>query len=751
MTSFEKIPSPIRLNERFQFVFAADFPNQYDRRAIEALQSIANTGTVAGVYLFIHFNQDNQLPRDISLDGFKNPFYIDLKDGTMPATRKLVLKPDSSPSPELQGRLFEVLHKAKPPERMLDWDSIVGIEENQWWNISATEIIETPIGTRGSGENLKLWFGVNPDGQSCAHGMLGAMTGAGKSNLYHVLITGLTTRYSPEELRLYLIDGKDGVEFQPYRHLPHAEVVSLRSSAELSRSVLAELIDEKERRNKLFVRVGVTDLISYRRKGQPEGKLPRMLLLVDEYQQLFEGDKDGIASNYLLQLAQQGRSAGIHMFLASQRFGAAGMLNQNAIFGNLHLRVAMQMTSSDVQALTEFGRRGKALIATCDLPGKIVVNDRNGEDNANQAGKVVFLKSERRDQLLQDIIQKAGTLSDDSLPRRVVFNGQAQPSLIDNPQLSVLLRHATWPTGEEFEALARKPSYAGGLDVADWFSVEHPHIVWLGQEFSVRGQAAMIFRRRTSENALVVGGANAARYGMLASILAGLSLNSPTANQRFIIVDRSIPGSQWSETLQQVADCVLQPAGFSTKFTKESSELEGIFNDLLAEIEKRRALSEQDLTKQPSIFVTLTELDRIEALRRKPGSYGLSDSPMGEKLARLYTESAPLGIHMILSFSGVGPMANVIDERRGLLNFRHRVALQMSEDDSHRLVRSRKAAILQSDGPVPVCALYLDVENDRSVRFKPYSTEPSSPAPEDSLLEQLRNIGGTLSQRSNSK
>ena len=163
-------------------------------------------------------------------------------------------------------------------------------------------------------------------------------------------------------------DGKDGVEFKPYRHLPHAEVVSLHSSSELSRSVLQELVEEKERRNTIFSKAEVADLTAYRQKGQPLGVLPRILLLVDEYQELFEGDRDGIASEQLLQLTAQGRSAGIHMLLASQRFGAAGMMNQTAIFGNIHLRMAMQMTDSDRQALTEFGRRGKQLITTCDLP-----------------------------------------------------------------------------------------------------------------------------------------------------------------------------------------------------------------------------------------------------------------------------------------------------------------------------------------------------------------------------------------------
>jgi DNA segregation ATPase FtsK/SpoIIIE, S-DNA-T family len=750
ITSFECVPQEIRINERFGFVFAADFPNQYDRRAIEALQSIGNTGCVAGTYLFIHYNQNYELPRDMSMDGFKNAFYVDAERGGTFSQLNLKTKIDPAPSADLQAQLFQKLKDAKPPERILDWDNLVGVSSSDWWQEKSIKVIETPVGARGGVDKLKLWFGINNDSQPCAHGMLGAMTGSGKSNLYHVFISGLAVRYSPEELRLYLIDGKDGVEFQPYRHLPHAEVVSLRSSPELSRSVLAELITEKERRNSIFARVGVNDLASYRTKGEPEGKLPRILLLVDEYQELFESDKEGTASNYLLQLSQQGRSAGIHMLLASQRFGAAGMLNQTGIFGNLHLLMAMQMKTADIQALTEFGRRGKALIATCDLPGKIVINDKGGDDNANVAGKVAYLRPDRRDEILRTLIEKANSLSEASLPRRVVFNGRSQPSLTDNPYLASLLRRTTWPTSQQLEAFARKAVETGGLGIVDWFSAEHPRVVWLGQQFNVRGQAMVVFRRRVAENALIVGGTNAARYGMLAALIASLSVNTKPVETEFVIFDKSIVGSQWSSVLQTVYESVLLPAGFSAQFSRETNKVESYLNSLISELDRRRNLSEEDMAHTSSIFAIMTELDGIEAIRRKGDSYGgMADSPLGEKLRRLYLEGSPLGIHLILSFAGVRPMANVIDERRGIINFRHRVALQMSEDESHTFARSRKASQLQVEGPTPICALYVDLENDKSVRFKPYSSDASTVAQNESLIDQLRIIGQGLTERKN--
>jgi DNA segregation ATPase FtsK/SpoIIIE, S-DNA-T family len=742
--SFEQIPEEIRVNERFEFIFAADFPNKYDRGSIEALESVANTGPRTGRYLFIHYDQSQELPRDMSLNMFKNSAYININQGYSSLNSnscQLQFKPDEPPEPSLQSNLLEILKNSKPPERKLDWDNIVGVSDSQWWTKTAEKIIETPVGGAGSSSLLNIWFGENNEGSPCAHGILGAMTGAGKSSLYHALILGLTIRYSPHELRLYLIDGKDGVEFQPYRHLPHVEVVSLHSQAELSRSILLELIQAKEYRNQVFNQAKVANLSDYYAQGQTFGKLPRIVLIVDEYQELFEGDQDGIASNYLLQLSAQGRSAGIHLLLASQRFGVPGMMHRDAIFGNVHLRMAMKMTDSDRQSLTEFGRRGKALLSTCDLPGKIVINDQAGDDseNANHLGKVAYLEAPRRQELIDKLKQKAHQeISPQNLPSTVVFDGKAQPNIIENPQLSKLLENNRWLTDQEWQILARKSSYEGGFNLPDWFSAERPKLMWLGQQFTVRSQAMMILRRKLAENALIIGSNNAVRYGILAGILVSLAVNGNPNTIQFSIFDRSMAETQWCETLSTICTEVLRPAGFQTAFSRDSKVISNLIKFLLGELDKRQQLSDDQRLKEKSIFVVMTELDQVDEMRRQIDDYGMIDSPLGKDLQRIYTEGSRLGIHVILSFSGVKPMMNIIDERRGLTNFNHRVALQMSEDESFILIKRRDASKLQPE-PQPICAMYYNEETNKMDRFKPYSIESDIP-----LTEQVKEINNHL-------
>src|SRR5438105_9142365 len=100
-------------------------------------------------------------------------------------------------------------------------------------------------------------------------------------------------------------------------------------------------------------------------------------------------------------------------------------------------------------------------------------------------------------------------------------------------------------------------------------------------------------RRRTSEHMLVVGGANAARYGMLASMLASLSVSGSPGDTQFIIVDRSIPSTQWSTSLRTVYETLLRPSGFNAHFTNENATVEAIIDDLLAALMQRRQLGEE--------------------------------------------------------------------------------------------------------------------------------------------------------------
>ena len=72
---------------------------------------------VAGVYLFVHYNTNHPLPRDIAIEGFKNAAFIDLQGDNVPKVDRFLLEPDRAPAADVQSRLFESIRLSKPPER----------------------------------------------------------------------------------------------------------------------------------------------------------------------------------------------------------------------------------------------------------------------------------------------------------------------------------------------------------------------------------------------------------------------------------------------------------------------------------------------------------------------------------------------------------------------------------------------------------------------------------------------------------
>lgn len=749
-TSFEQIPDEMRLNEAYHFVAVADFPNRYDLRAAEALQNIAETGSRAGVYVFVHLNEDRWQQATSGFDRYlpNNSVVIDMNDLSVTAEGIAgTLEVDEAPSAQLQEFLFNKIKAAPPLDRPIPWDDLVDTSPESIWSESSDDLITATVGRHGANQPLQVWFGYRDrEMRPCVHGVVGAMSGAGKSTFFHNLVNSLAVRYSPAELRLYLIDGKFGVEFEPYRHLPHAEVVSLKTSPDLSRSVLAELTEEMAKRNAIFQRTGVVDITSYRRSGAPEGLMPRILLVVDEYQQLFDGDKDGEASQLLKRISEQGRSAGIHMLLASQRFDSAGMLDRDAIFNNIHLRIAMQLAQSEVAALTEFGPKGRRLIsATCDRVGRVVINDRAGDDDTNTPGKTALLSSERRDGIVEMLRERAAHLDPSALPRRVVFNGQAQPDLVDNPLLQILLAGDRWRSAEELEDFARRPIEVGGLGIDDWLVAERPVVLYLGQEFNVRGHAATVLRRRPNENLLIVGDRHQERVAMLVSSIMSACLSGSPNDTELLVGDRSVPRTAWADTLEQTTDAV-RSLGFPVQFARDESGIEQLIDRAVEVLTQRQSLRESDRIDERTILLVISEPDRLASLLRVPDDYGAVDSERGQLLRKVITQGPSLGIHVILSSASLGVLKSVVGEKVIQSEFRHRVAMQMSEDDSFLFVRSNRASRLQIDGERPISALLFDNQRQAEERFKPYSID-ASPGSSSALHEQVRSLVADLQRR----
>lgn len=215
--------------------------------------------------------------------------------------------------------------------------------------LPAAEVLDIPIGVRGGEvQTLKLETngGVSP------HAVVIGGTGSGKSNLLHTIILSTCYRYSPEEVNLYLIDFKGGNEFKFYEangikenQIPHIKLTGLTSDVEDGIAILNNLQNVLADRQEKFRKANVSDIVQYCQAGH---KMPRLFVIVDEIQELFErDDKLGQkAIDILRELFKLGRAYGITILWASQNIPNAPGLRDKVIsqIGN---RISLKLNEPD--------------------------------------------------------------------------------------------------------------------------------------------------------------------------------------------------------------------------------------------------------------------------------------------------------------------------------------------------------------------------------------------------------------------
>ena len=281
---------------------------------------------------------------------------------------------------------------------------------------SETSVISIPFSEIENVEHV--WWDTTQDGITFAMGRSGLDTisirlgdektqlhnalitgaaGKGKSNLLEVIIHSICTRYSPKEIELFLLDFKDGLTFKPYSdtndraYLPHARVLGLESERDIGLATLKYIENLREDRAKIFKEAGDCKDISHYRKNNPNIIMPRIILMIDEYQKLFEkADDIGLeAAEVLENIVRQGRACGIHVILASQTItGAAALLGRSEnIYAQFPIRIALQNSLNESFATFVPGNDGAAKLR---VRGEAILNRNYGEVNSNQRFTVAY-------------------------------------------------------------------------------------------------------------------------------------------------------------------------------------------------------------------------------------------------------------------------------------------------------------------------------------------------------------------------
>ncbi len=216
-------------------------------------------------------------------------------------------------------------------------------KDKEFWTKSSQYEVSVPVGWDIN--HKEVCFEI---GNAQNHTLICDHSGSGKSNFLHVLIQNLAFYYAPNEVQLFLLDYKEGVEFNAYTDpiLEHARLVSVASSVGYGMSFLSWLCKEMQKRAELFKQFNVKDLSDYRKHE----KMPRLIVVIDEFQVLFSDNKSTKAvEGHLNTLLKKGRSYGVHLILATQTMRGTDI--NRSLMAQIANRIALPMDAEDSNSI----------------------------------------------------------------------------------------------------------------------------------------------------------------------------------------------------------------------------------------------------------------------------------------------------------------------------------------------------------------------------------------------------------------
>lgn len=169
------------------------------------------------------------------------------------------------------------------------------------------------------------------------HALVGGTTGSGKSEFLQSWVLGMAAEYSPQRVTFLFVDYKGGAAFADCTNLPHSVGLVTDLSPHLVRRALVSLRAELHYRETLFTQKKAKDLLELEKRGDPQAP-PALVIVIDEFAALV-GEVPEFVDG-VVDVAQRGRSLGIHLIMATQR--PAGVIKDN-LRANTNLRVALRM------------------------------------------------------------------------------------------------------------------------------------------------------------------------------------------------------------------------------------------------------------------------------------------------------------------------------------------------------------------------------------------------------------------------
>lgn len=247
--------------------------------------------------------------------------------------------------------------------------SLVGIElPNKSPEFVTFRKMMTSEAVKGAKSKLTVALGLDVSGKPVVgdlakmpHALIAGQTGSGKSVAINAFLSTLLFRASPSEVKLILVDPKR-VELTNYNHIPHLLSPVIVEPQKVI-SALRWLMEEMDRRYKLFAQAGVRNIDGYNEVSGFQA-LPYIVLFIDELADIMLFSPVEV-EDAITRLAQMSRATGIHMILATQRPSVDVITG--LIKANIPARIAFAVSSQVDSRVILDGQGAEKLLGKGDM------------------------------------------------------------------------------------------------------------------------------------------------------------------------------------------------------------------------------------------------------------------------------------------------------------------------------------------------------------------------------------------------
>ncbi len=517
--------------------------------------------------------------------------------------------------------------------------------------------------SKGAGSSLAAPVGVTEHGplivdlvEHGPHGLIGGTSGAGKSELLMSMVASMMALHPPDKLNFLFIDYKGGASSEVFAACPHTAGCVTNLDAALANRALTSLRAELNRRMTLLSG-RAKDMAELRASGAAD-VAPSLVIVIDEFATLVNevpGFVDGVVD-----VAQRGRSLGIHLLLATQR--PSGVVNDN-IKANTNLRVALRMLD-DGESRAIIGS-GDAATIPGPLKGRGYIARGDGRLSAFQAawsGAPLLVGSGTHPVIVEPFGHRPATSADEHAERRL----KGEVSQHDEAsQLDAAL--GSEDTSTQLETLLAAIAHAadvGGFSQgpAPWVEAL-PDVVLLGDALAQADERSTTGRRVGSEfvigfvdepeaqdqypavvnlgragGLLVLGAPGSGKSSTLRTLAVAAALDDSVAGGGGLDIVGLDFGSRQMSILADLPQCAAVAAG------DEIEAVTRVISVLGNEFDRRRSRSEEATAAGDStILLIIDGLDNlIQALEQSSHASGLL--PYYDRLVEIVANGRHSGI-----------------------------------------------------------------------------------------------------------